>query len=125
MIRTRLATVARSSGVALLPALLVLCCAGRADAECGDYVRVLGTEPHPPPGPSPKPADCPCRGLECSGGPKAPAPTPPPAPTPTVKSLPPAPDASAGRPFARRRPPAAAGSPVRLPEPIFHPPRAA
>src|SRR5437660_12506707 len=40
MIRSLLSRVARTAGVALLPAV-VLCCAGRADADCGDYVRIL------------------------------------------------------------------------------------
>src|SRR6476659_3588245 len=36
----RLLRPLRTAGVALVPAVVVLCSAGRAAAECGDYVRI-------------------------------------------------------------------------------------
>jgi hypothetical protein len=127
MIPFQLSRVARTAGVALLPAVVVLCCAGQADAECGDYLRIIGTDGtvQPMPGHESKPADQPCHGPFCHGGPKAPNPT---APAPTVlvpdsKGLvaeTTGPDnASATRSVSEPD-----GSPVRQPQSIFHPPRA-
>src|SRR5262245_39366656 len=88
MIRSHLSRVARAAGVALLPAVVVLCCAGRATAECGDYVRIIGADGtvQPMAGHESKPADQPCHGPFCHDGPKSPNPVPPapnsPAPDP-------------------------------------------
>ncbi len=123
MLPFRLLRTARTAGVALLPAVVVLCCAGRAAADCGDYVRVIGPDgtAQPMPGHDPQP----CRGPFCHGGPKAPNPTPP-APTslvPDPKGLMSdaggGPDNNAATRFDREP----AGSPVRQSTSIFHPPR--
>jgi hypothetical protein len=127
MIPLRLSRVARAAGVALVPAVVVLCCAGRADAECGDYLRIIGTDgtDQPMPGHESKPADGPCHGPFCHGGPKAPNPTPP-APTvlvPDPKGLvaeTKGPDNASATRFDLETD----GSPVHQPQSIFHPPRA-
>jgi hypothetical protein len=118
----------RPAGVALLPAVVMLCCAGRASAGCGDYVRIVGPDGQvqSPVGHDPMPGERPCQGPNCSGGPKAPAPIPP-APTgpaPVVKGLVPHADRHGGLRTAGCLPPPADASPVRLPTSIFHPPRA-
>lgn len=124
MIPFRLSRVVRMAGVALLPAVLVFCCAGRADAECGDYVRIISSDGtiKEMPGHESKP----CQGPFCHGGPKAPNPVPP-APTslvPDPKGL--ASDASSGPDNAAttRFELEPNGSPVHYPSSIFHPPRA-
>jgi hypothetical protein len=119
----RLLRTLRTAGVALLPAVVLFCCAGRADAECGDYVRIIGSDGTvtPMPGHESKP----CQGPFCHGGPKAPNPTPP---TPTVSTPDPkglvaeatGPDNAAATRFDLEPD----GSPVRRPTSIFHPPRA-
>jgi hypothetical protein len=118
----------RQTGVALLPAVLMFCCAGRAAAECGDYVRILGPDgtAQPMPGHEPKPADQPCHGPFCHGGPKAPNPVPPapvspiPDPKGLVSDAGGGPDDDAATRFDREP----GGSPVRQSTSIFHPPRA-
>jgi hypothetical protein len=127
MSRSRLGRVAGSGGVALLPAFLLLCCAGRADASCGDYVKVFGPDGKvQPPAGHDHPTGRPCPGPNCTDGPKAPAPIPP-APTnplPDGKAL----VTEAGGPSRTDftvRPMSDAGDlPVRHPNSIFHPPRA-
>jgi hypothetical protein len=119
----RLLRTLRTAGVALLPAVVVVCCAGRADAECGDYVRIIGSDGtvQEMPGHESKP----CQGPFCHGGPKAPNPIPP-APTslvPDPKGL----VTETGGPdnaTATRFDLEPDGSPVRQPSSIFHPPRA-
>jgi hypothetical protein len=128
MTRSHLTRVLRTAGVALLPAVVLLCCAGRADAGCGDHVRIVGPDGQvrPAAGHDPVPAERPCQGPECTGGPKAPAPVSPapPAPTSDVKGL----VGEAGDPDGTsgisRRTADPDGSPVRRPNSIFHPPRA-
>jgi hypothetical protein len=127
MIPAHLSRVARTAGVALLPAVVVLCCAGRATAECGDYLRIIGSDGAvQPAGHHQSPADRPCQGPYCSGAPTLPAPVPP-APTSLV------PDLKGLVTFAGGDPDNAAltrfetepdGTPVRQPRSIFHPPRA-
>ena len=128
MTRSHFSRVLRAVGVALLPAIALLCCAGDASAECGSYVQVIGPDGkiQSPVGHDPMPAERPCQGPECTGGPKAPAPVPP-APTSLtsdVKGL----GADAGdpdqSPGSVRPATEADGSPVRGPTSIFHPPRA-
>jgi hypothetical protein len=120
----RLLRTLRTAGVALVPAVVVLCCAGRAAAECGDYVRVLGPDGavQPMPGHDPQP----CHGPFCHGTPKAPNPVPPapPSPAPDPKGL--ASDAGRGpdNPATTRFDVESDGSPVRVSRSIFHPPRA-
>jgi hypothetical protein len=128
MTRTRLSRVLRAAGLALLPAVLLLGCAGRADASCGDYLRVIGPDGkvQAPAGHDPMPTDRPCQGPNCTGGPKAPAPVPP-APTNTlsdgkalvIEAASPTDANSTTRPTSD-----ADGAPVRQPDSIFHPPRA-
>jgi hypothetical protein len=122
-----LSRVARTAGVALLPAVVVLCCTGRASAECGDYVRLLGPDGRvqTPADHDPMPGERPCHGPNCQGAPKAPLPVPP-APThaPDTKGLVVGDASQAGNDSTNHFPTESDGSPVRLPTSIFHPPRA-
>jgi hypothetical protein len=128
MTRTRLSRVLRAAGLALVPAVLLLCYAGRADASCGDYVKVIGPDGKAqlPANHDPMPTERPCQGPNCTGGPKAPAPVPP-APTSQLsdgkalvtEATSPADADSATRPTSD-----ADGAPARQPDSIFHPPRA-
>jgi hypothetical protein len=128
MTRSRLTRVLRTAGVALLPAVVLLGCAGRADAGCGDYVKLIGPDGkvQVPTGHDPKPDERPCQGPNCTGGPKAPAPIPP-APTNhlsdgkalVIESGDPTRDDFTVRPTSDPD-----GLPVRQPNSIFHPPRA-
>lgn len=114
---------ARHAGAALLSAVVMLCCAGRAAAECGDYVRVLGPDGtvQPMPGHESKP----CHGPFCHGTPKAPNPVPraPTSPAPDPKGL--VGDADEGPEIATATRVAIepGGLPARHPSNIFHPPR--
>jgi hypothetical protein len=127
MVRSARSRFAWQAGVAILPAAILLCCAGRADAECGDYVRIIGNDGtvQPMPGHESKPADQPCHGPFCHGGPKAPNP-PPPAPTSPVPdpnglvTETGGPDNAAATRFDLEPD----GSPVRQTQSIFDPPRA-
>ena len=115
----------RAGGVAITAAV-VLGCAARADAACGEYVKILGLADtaHPPDHAPPK---TPCHGPNCTGGPRAPAPVPPaPAgPAAAVKALVPAVPADSSDPFAGLFAVHPVGDPVRRPSAIFHPPRQA
>ena len=122
--------VARTAGVALLPAVVVFCCAGRASAECGNYVTSIDESGHARPmghpTDDPAPARTPCHGPNCHGIPEAPAPVPP-APTVTpadAKGLIVDAGGPAGNDLAGRLPNDSDGWPVRHPLSIFHPPRA-
>src|SRR5687768_6522524 len=124
MTRSDLTRVLQTAGVALLPAVAILCCVGQADAGCGNYVQVVGPDGgmQSPGGHDPMPAERPCQGPECTGGPKAPAPAPPAqtGPTSDVKGLVGGPadaDRTAGRAGPAAHPDA---SPVRRPSSIFH-----
>jgi hypothetical protein len=118
----------RQAGAALLPAVVFFCCAGRADAECGDYVRILGPDGavQPMADHESKPDDQPCHGPFCHGSPKAPNPIPPaptsPVPDPkgVVNDSGGCPDNAATTRFDLEPD----GSPVRTLTRIFHPPRA-
>ena len=118
---------ARVAGVALLPAVLALCCPGQAAAGCGDYLQFVGPDGkvHAPMGHDPQPAERPCHGPECTGGPRAPAPVPPPpAPHfPDAKALVDTAADPNNSPTGNRPAAEFDGSPVRRPTPIFHPPR--
>src|SRR5690349_25061910 len=105
MISSCLSRVVRAVGVALVPAVVVLGCADRAAAGCGEYVRIL--DPDGTAQQLPRHDPEPCRGPFCHGGPKAPAPVPPATVSaPDSKGLA-APVAAAGaRTFLTRRPPA-------------------
>lgn len=116
---------ARVAAVVLLPAAIVLYCAGPVAAACGDYVTVVGAHPSAdvPGVPSPAPA---CHGPGCSKAPSQAAPVSAPK---TVER--PAPVGVAGRDATS--PPGGLSSqmcpdPVnpssRHPSDIFHPPRA-
>jgi len=124
MIAFRLSRAVRTVGVALLPAVVVVCCAGRADAECGDYVRIIGSDGTVQPMPAHD--SKPCHGPFCHGGPKAPSPVPPaPAsPAPDPKGLVSDPGGGPDNAATTRFETEPAGSPVRHPSRIFHPPRA-
>ena len=116
----------RAGGLVTVAAAL-LGCAGRADAACGDHVKILnpvGTA-NPPAGPGDAPAKVPCHGSICTGGPKVPAPVPPTpsGPTVTLKAVVPAGDAGSDPSFVGRLTPTTAGAPVRHPSAILHPPR--
>jgi hypothetical protein len=128
MTRSRLIPVLRTAGVALLPAVVLLCGAGRADAGCGDHVRIVGPDGtvQRPAGHDPVPAERPCLGPECTGGPKAPAPVPPapPGPTSDVKGLVGHAGDADHSPTAGGPPTERIGSPTRRSTAIFHPPRA-
>lgn len=115
--------VPRAAAAALAAVVVVGLAPARAAAACGDYVHVAGkpTADHPPPAPNP------CDGPACSGHPAAPQPV----------STAPAGDTSRGHEWAattpaeptpaggrsRLAPRAAAGAPLGVPQPIFHPPR--
>ena len=128
MTRSRLTHVLRTSGAVLLPAVVLLCCAGRSNATCGNYVQIIGPDGtlQLPTGHDPMPAERPCQGPECTGGPKAPAPVPP-APTSPLSEVKGLvgdtddPDTSTTGYWPGSD---AAGSPVRRPTSVFHPPRA-
>jgi hypothetical protein len=124
MIPSRLSRVVRLTGVALVP-VVVLCCAGRATAECGSYVTIIDAKGQAHPAGEHGQPNAPCHGPFCDGGPKAPAPTPP-APVnsfPDVKGLLADAGDDAGPGGARRFSPDPDGSPVHEPRPVFHPPR--
>ena len=119
--------VFRTAGVVLVPAVILLCCAGRADAGCGDYVQIVGADGkvQSPAGHDSMPGERPCQGPECTGGPKAPAPVSPAPPSPPsdVKALV-ADGDEADSPPAGSRPACDVDRlPVRQPSLIFHPPR--
>ena len=128
MSHTRPSRVLRAVGMAVWPAVLLLCCAGRADAGCGDYVQIVGPDGtvQAPDGHHPVPAKRPCQGPECTGGPKAPAPVPPAPTVPTsdVKGLVTDAGGSDGPGGAIRPASDPGGLPARQPRSIFHPPRA-
>ena len=127
MTRTDPTRVLRTAGVALLPAVVLLCCAGRADAECGGYVRIIGPDGkvQAPADHDPMPGERPCRGPECTGGPKAPAPVPPAPVSPNAdgKALVIPAAGPPEFPSANRVPSDAGELPVRRSNSIFHPPR--
>lgn len=118
----------RAVGAALVPAVALVCCAGQAQAGCGDYVTIIGPDgqAHAPAGHDSPSPNRPCQGPECTGGPKAPAPIPPAPTNPSTeaKALPVTDTEGPGTGSAGRCPPAADGSPVRQPHIVFHPPRA-
>ena len=127
MTRSHLTRVLRTAGVAVLPAVVLLCCAGRTDAGCGDHVRIVGPDGTlgPPAGHHSIPSDRPCQGPECTGGPKAPAPVPPgpTSPMTEVKGVVGGAGDPGRSPGARRPASDADASPVSRPTSIFHPPR--
>jgi hypothetical protein len=128
MTLSRWTRVFRAVGAAVVPAVVLLCCANSAAAGCGDYVTILGPDGklQMPAGHGNEPTKAPCHGPNCSGAPKAPAPIPPAptSPAPVVKALVPLADGQPGDPGRGRLPPPPDGSPVRLTSFIFHPPRA-
>ena len=128
MTRSALTRVVRAVGVALLPAVALVCCAGDAAAGCGSYLQIVGPDGkvQSPAGHDETPAGRPCQGPECTGGPKAPAPVPPtpPAATPDGKVVLIAADGSPATRSASRLPAEPGGSPVHRPTSVFHPPRA-
>jgi hypothetical protein len=125
MVRSAHSRVARHAGVALLPAVIVLCCAGRAAAECGSYVTIIDEKGQAHPAGERGGPKAPCHGPFCDGGPKAPAPAPPAPvnPIPDVKCLLADAGDDPGPGGARRVCLDPDGSPVHEPRPIFHPPR--
>lgn len=118
--------VLRTAGVAPLLAVALVCCAGRADAGCGDYVQFLGPDGRVqwPAGHEPMPTDRPCQGPECTGGPKAPVPPAPSSLTQDVKELVTESVVSSGICSATRPVSDPDGEPVRPARTIFRPPRA-
>ena len=128
MTRSHLSRLLRAVGVALLPAVALLCCAGGANAECGSYVQIIGPDGkvQPAAGHESMPAERPCQGPECTGGPKAPAPIPavPTSPLTEVKGLVGDADEPLRSSGTSRSASDADGSPISRPTSIFHPPRA-
>ena len=122
----------RPVGIALAVLAAAACSPGRAAAECGDYVHIVKDDPVKASTPghgepiAPRP---PCHGPGCSEKPA----------TPVLPLTAPVTDTEGPKELAARTPgdadPAAgpgwvvpvepAGRPSRIPNPIFHPPRAA
>jgi hypothetical protein len=121
MVRSQLSRAVR---LALVP-VVVLCCAGRAAAECGSYVTIIDEKGQAHPVGEHGQPKGPCHGPFCDGGPKAPAPTPPAPvnPFPDVKGLLADAGDDSGPGVARRSSFDPDGSPIHEPRPVFHPPR--
>jgi hypothetical protein len=124
MTPSRLSRTVRLAGVALVP-VVVLCCAGRAAAECGSYVTIIDEKGQAHPAGQHGEPKAPCHGPFCDGGPKAPAPTPPTPVTsvPDVKGLLDDAGDDPGSGGDCRFLLDADGSPVHAPQSIYHPPR--
>jgi hypothetical protein len=125
MIPSRLSRAVRLAGAALLPAVVVLCCAGRAAAECGSYVTIIDENGQAHPAGDHGQPKAPCHGPFCDGGPMAPAP-PPPAPAnpfPDVKGLLADAESDPGRNGTGRAHVDSDGCPIHRPQSVFHPPR--
>jgi hypothetical protein len=125
MVRSAHSRFARHAGVALLPAVIVLGCAGRAAAECGSYVTIIDEKGQAHPAGEHGQPTAPCHGPFCDGGPKAPAPTPPSPvnPVPDVKGLLADAGDEPGPGGSRRWRLDPGGSPIHEPQAVFHPPR--
>ena len=121
------ARMLRAVGVAILPAVALLCCAQPAKAGCGDYVTIIGPDGKilTPAGHGYNPAKLPCHGPNCSASPKEPAPIPPEitSSVPVVKAMAEVSHDQTGPSLDNRLPVPADGSPTRLTSTIFHPPR--